>query len=358
LLPLSDMVSPHDKTLTKKVVEQSADPEVFLSFRAIQGHEKTLKIVARVLETRRLSHAYLFSGPDGIGKRLVAGAFAQALLCASGSAESCGQCSSCVQVESGNHPDLHLIRPLEGSIPIDRIRSLQQELTRKSFTGSYKVCIIDEAEKMNTASQNSLLKTLEEPTPDTVIILVTSQPYRLLATVRSRCQQFAFSPLTLPAAAALIREKAGIDESTALLLASITGGSPGKALELDTEYVLSLREQWIHQSIQNRGRELFLLAEEFFQDKEAIEVKLNLVRLWFRDIILCKIFGNVERLVNQDRGKEIAEISARWSMEQVLGVLLLIEEYTSALEYNVNPQLTMEALLLRMAPESEAVLVS
>lgn len=325
-----------------------------MSFNHIRGHEKIVAILARILETRRLAQAYLFSGPDGIGKYCTALAFVKGLLCSAPGAASCGECATCVQVATGNHPDLHIIRPEEGLISIERIRTMQQELSRKSFAGSYKACIIDEAEKMNTAAQNSLLKTLEEPTPDTVILLTTGKPYLLLPTVRSRCQHLVFQPLTIPVAADLIRAREHSDEPTALLLASVTGGSPGKALELDPQYVARLRERWIEFIMQFQGRDLFLLAEEFCLDREAVELKLNVVRTWLWDIVLYKIYGTFDHLVNQDRGKEIAHQSALWSLKNLLDILFRIEEYIGSLDHNVNPQLTVEALFLRMTPGKEA----
>jgi len=327
-----------------------------VSFYHIRGHEKLIHILTRVIKTGRLSHAYLFSGLEGIGKRLIAIAFSKVLLCSSGDSESCGECSACIQVDGGNHPDLLMVQPYKGTISIDSIRSIKRELSRKSFAGGYKVCLIDEAEKMNFQAENALLKTLEEPTPDTVIILITGQPYRLLPTVLSRCQHFKFQPLSISSAAALIMERGNIDRQTASLLASLTGGSPGKALELNAEYVKQLRDTWIEHSLSSsRGelQDIFKLAENFCRDKDTIHLKLNLLRLWYRDIILCKIYGNSDNLLNNDKADEIASLSSFWSLDKLLRALFWIEECNQILDRNVNPQLSMEALFLKLHSESD-----
>ncbi len=325
-----------------------------MGFDHIRGHERVLKILSRTIESDRLSHAYIFMGPDGIGKRLVAKAFAKMLLCSSGGAQSCDVCSSCRQVEAGTHPDLHVVEPEKGTVPVDSIRGLQQELSRTSFAGRYKVCIVDEAEKMNDASQNSLLKTLEEPTPETLLVLITGQPYQLLPTVRSRCQQVTFEPLATSVAAELIREKKSVDEATATLLASVTGGSPGKALSIDISDFEGLRERLVHGFGQDQGKELFSLAEELSREKETLDFRINLVRLWFRDLMIYKLYQGEEHLINRDKLEEIVAQSRLWSVEHLLNGLFWIEEHALSLEANVSPRLSMETLVLRMAPGAQS----
>ena len=207
-----------------------------MNFDQIRGHQKILKLLTQVVHTKRLAHAYIFSGLDGIGKRLTALALAKNLLCSSGGGKSCGICSACIQVDRGSHPDLMMIEPEKGVITIDSIRNLKRALSRKSFSGGYKVCLIDDADKMNLQAENALLKTLEEPTPDTVIILITGKPYRLLPTVLSRCQHLKFQPLApFDASELIMAGVAGVERDDALLMASLTGGSPGKAFTLKVE---------------------------------------------------------------------------------------------------------------------------
>lgn len=328
-----------------------------MNFDQIRGHRKILELLTRVVHTKRLAHAYVFSGLEGIGKRLTALALAKNLLCSSGGGKSCGTCSACIQVDRGSHPDLMIIEPEKGVITIDCIRNLKRELSRKSFSGGYKVCLIDDAEKMNLQSENALLKTLEEPTPDTVIILITGKPYRLLPTVLSRCQHLKFQPLALFDASELIMAGvAGVEREDSLLMASLTGGSPGKAFTLKVGQLKGLRDSWINQSkffARSEDEKFFVKEENFLSDKEDVDLKLNLLRLWYRDLVLYKIYGNVDCVLNKDKTEEIASQSSAFSLEKLLNALLGTENYSTKLEYNANPQLTLEAILMMLNPKSE-----
>lgn len=329
-----------------------------MSFQHIRGHEKILSILARILKTRRIAHAYLFSGLEGIGKRLGAIAFSKTLLCLSAGLESCGKCSACVQVDQGNHPDFFLVEPDEkGTISINAIRNMKRALSRTSFAGGYKLCVIDNAEKMNVSAQNALLKTLEEPTPDTVIFLISAQPYLLLPTILSRCQHLKFQPLAPGTALALVTEKQAVDERTGSLMVALSGGSPGKALELEVDSLKDLIESWIDRlsspSARGKDPDLLALGEIFFRDKENLKVRLNFLRLWFRDMILHKIYGDPERLLNRDKAGIIALHSQRWSLEKLLQSLLWIEDHQQAIDRNVNSQLSIEALFMKLYANSE-----
>ena len=328
-----------------------------MNFDQIRGHKKILELLTRVVHTKRLAHAYVFSGLDGIGKRLTALALAKNLLCSSGGGKSCGTCSACIQVEQGSHPDLMMIEPAKDVITIDSIRNLKRELSWKSFSGRYKVCLIDDADKMTLQAENALLKTLEEPTPDTVIILITGKPYRLLPTVLSRCQHLQFQPLALFDASELIMAGvAGIERDDALLMASLTGGSPGKAFTLKVGQLKRLRDSWINQSrffARTEDEKFFIGEENFLGDKEDVDLKLNLLRLWYRDLVLYKIYGNVDCVLNKDKTEEIASQSSALSLGRLLNALLGTEKYSTSLEYNANPQLTLETILMMLNPKSK-----
>jgi DNA polymerase-3 subunit delta' len=327
-----------------------------VNFDQIRGHRKILELLTRVVHTKRLAHAYVFSGLEGIGKRLTALALAKNLLCSSSGGKSCGSCAACAQVDRGSHPDLMIIAPEKGVITIDTIRNLKRDLSRKSFSGGYKVCLIDDADKMNLQAGNALLKTLEEPTSDTVIILITGKPYRLLPTVLSRCQHLKFQPLSLFDASELIMAGTGIDRDDALLMASLTGGSPGKAFTLKGGQLKELRDSWVNQSkffAKAEGGKFFVGEENFLSDKENMELKINLLRLWYRDLILYKIYGNVDCVLNKDKTEEIISQSSDLSLERLLGALLGTEKYSATLEYNANPQLTLEAILTTLNSEKE-----
>ncbi|MBN2467227.1 MAG: DNA polymerase III subunit delta' [Deltaproteobacteria bacterium] len=325
-----------------------------MTFKDIRGHDRIITILRQGFTTGRFSHAYLFVGPEGIGKRLTALAMANIMLCSSGGSEPCGICSACIQVDRGNHPDLFVLEPEKNIITIDKIRAMRRDLSRKSFAGGYKVCLVDDAETMNVQAQNALLKTLEEPTPNTVIFLISSRSYRLLPTIHSRCQTLRFQPLPVATATELVMEKADVAEPAASLLSTLTGGSPGQALQLDGEDVMGLRESWIRylrSAAEASFQDISDLATEISRNRDSLQLKLNFLRLWFRDMLHYKIFNNARTVLNTDKTGEIAGQASLWSVEKLVSTIFTIEEYSQALEHNVNPQLTMETLLLTITAE-------
>ena len=183
----------------------------------------------------RLAHALLLSGPAGSGKHRLAAALIQALLCQSGQAQACGQCQGCHLAVAGTHPDLHVLTPEEGKrqVRIDQVRNLVEFAARTAQFGGYRVALIEPAEAMNRNAQNALLKTLEEPGQNTLLVLVSHQPSLLLPTVRSRCQQQALALPNADEARRWLAERIG-DEQRALALLGQADGAPLRALELDS----------------------------------------------------------------------------------------------------------------------------
>ncbi len=213
-----------------------------MSWQRVRGHELLVQAFDRVVRRGRLAHAYLFTGPAGIGKRRFANELAKALLCEKPPAdrlEACDQCSACAQVEAESHPDFFVVtRPEESLVmPIDAMRELSRNLGLKPVRGQRKIAIVDDADDLNDltsghAAANSFLKTLEEPAPGSLLILIGTDPDRQLSTIVSRCHLIRFAPL----APALIREllvEQGVADSTLVeRLARMSGGSLGQAVAL------------------------------------------------------------------------------------------------------------------------------
>jgi DNA polymerase-3 subunit delta' len=203
-----------------------------MSFADIEGHEKPITILKRTLANKTLAHAYLFSGEAGIGKKMTALALAAAVNCQNAGPEGgCGECPSCRKIVSNGHPDLHFLVPDGDEIKIDQVRQVQSDLALKPFEGAKKTLIVDGVDRMNTASSNAFLKTLEEPPGDALIILITALPQSLLPTIRSRCQEIRFQPLSRQTLAQALKRKRGLSDADAWFVAALAQGSMGRGLD-------------------------------------------------------------------------------------------------------------------------------
>jgi len=216
-----------------------------MSFHDIYGHKRKIETLRQGLVQKRVAHAYLFSGISAIGKKTLAVEFAKALNCEKEDNlhDSCGECSSCRKIRRNNHPDVFFVEADGQFIRINAVREIQEQMKCKPLEAKQRVFIIDEADKMNDQAANALLKILEEPSLSNVLILITSRPYSMLPTIISRCQHFRFNPLCFDIVAKFLVDRMNINDQKALLLASLSGGSIGQALELNKDDIVDYRTE-------------------------------------------------------------------------------------------------------------------
>src|SRR5256885_4691749 len=217
-----------------------------MPFRDVAGHHRVIDLLRRAVSGGTLPPSLLFSGPAGVGKRLTALAVAQTLNCLEGSGvpgfDACGQCSACLRIARGVHPDVLFVEPGDsGAIKIDQVRDIVDRAAYRPFEGTRRVVVIDQADVLVQAAQSALLKTLEEPTPSSVFILVTARPDTLLPTVRSRCPQLRFRPLSTEDIAAVLMAR-GHSERDARAVAATADGSLGHALQADADELGKARD--------------------------------------------------------------------------------------------------------------------
>ena len=323
----------------------------------ILGQREPKRRLRRLLETDRLPHALLFSGPEGVGKRRTAEALAATLLCSSPAAgHPCGTCESCRAFSRGIHPDFFFVVPEAvgkgaRSIRIEAMRALGSALARPPELAPRQVALIDDAQRMNEAAANSFLKTLEEPTGDVVFLLVTGMRAALLDTVVSRCLEIPFGPLALPELSEVLRRHGGETEEAAAL-AALADGSAGRALALHAEGALRRREEAVSLlarlpqipplSLWAEGKKWGALSRE-----EAGEW-LRSLRLTLRDVLA--LYGGATPLYSVGLEAPVAEIAARFSEARVFSMLADVKEAERRLlSSNVNIRLLVEALLFSLA---------
>ncbi len=320
-----------------------------MTFDSIIGHDRQKEILRQALEHQRIAHAYLFEGPEGIGKRLVALALARALLCQNGS--GCGDCAACRKVDHNNHPDIHILDAEGATIKIDQVRGLQKELALRPLEGRHKICLIDGAEHFNPAAANALLKTLEEPQPNTLIILLSSRPESLLATIRSRCQRLPFQRLPKQRLAEIISQRLDLSETEAAILAALSDGSFKKALGKDRELYLQRRRELIRSiAALSSGSiiPIFKLAEQLAGGKDQLTDILDIFQTFYRDLLLLKHGRPATDLVNLDLQEILTRQVDKETTEGLLQKLKALDAGRFYLQRNVNRQLAMEIMLMRM----------
>ncbi|WP_298436005.1 DNA polymerase III subunit delta' [Geobacter sp.] len=319
-----------------------------MSFSRILGQDTAVDVLRRALRTGKLAHAYLFEGIEGCGKRTTALALVAAAFCSHG--EGCGSCPSCRKMASGQHPDLHSVGPDGAFIKIDQIRDLQRELVLRPVEAPLKACVIEEADRLNPAAANALLKTLEEPPGNALMILLTSRLAGILPTVRSRCQLLRFGELPERTIEDELLRR-GTAPAAARLAASLAGGSLGRALELgeqgDTAGRGELLKRLATLSLASITP-LFEAAEELSADRETAVGTLDELTSLLRDVMLIQGGGGTG-VVNRDLLPLLEQEAVRTTLEQSGERIARIMEARQALGRNANPRLTLDVLLMRLA---------
>lgn len=298
----------------------------------------------------RLPHALLFSGPRGVGKARFTLAFAQSMLCRERDAENnpCGVCRHCHLLHSGGHPDFQWVGPdadsKSGEIRIETIRALTGGASLTAQSGGYKVVVIQPAHRMNTAAANSLLKTLEEPTKETLIILLTDQPAVLLPTIRSRCQQMPFRIPPREASLAWLEGKLSQGDGATLL--ALASGAPLLALELDDAELLAARERMLREflDLANPRQDPVALAGAW----QGFDSRLLLEWLsgWVIDLLRLKTTAQPPQLFNRDQAQALHRLADKLNSETLHRFLGLVYAARGLIDGNLNPQLALEKLLI------------
>lgn len=318
-----------------------------MPFSDVIGQERAVSVLRRSISMGRVSHAYLFSGIEGCGKKKTALAFVQAVFC--GKDEACGVCPSCKKIASGQHPDLHILEPDGAFIKIDQVRELQKELSYRAFEAPKKACIIDGAEKLNQSSGNALLKTLEEPPGDALMILITPERSAVLQTILSRCQTIEFQPLP----AQLVEERLVRDHfapETARVAASLSGGSLRRGSEIAADGVLEGRVGFLERVLALNLKEigtLFAAAEEFAADKEGLPGFLELLLSFLRDVLIYR--STPDALANADLAHLVAREAERCPEPRIMELIEQLIAMRRMLVRNVNARLALEVFFMRFA---------
>jgi len=319
-----------------------------ISSYPVIGHDWAVTSLLRSLETGHAAHAYLITGLEHIGKSTLARFLAQALNC-TGQPVPCGQCRACKLIVSGKHPDLHLVAPEGNTLKIDQVRALQHDLALAPMEGRFRVAILEGMEKATAEASNALLKTLEEPPPSVVLVLIAPEAEALLPTIVSRCRSIALRPLSVEVVRDAFVERWGVERGRAETLAHLSGGRLGWAvLAAQDEAVFAHRAQLLDalNELIGQGRiERFAYAEGMAADSVAARETLRLWQTWWRDVMLLAS-GSGATLTNSDRLDALRDHANRFGVEKAQAAAARIAQTLWQLDHNANARLALEVLML------------
>lgn len=311
-----------------------------MSFSGVKGQEQAIKFLQAAIKSGRLPHAYIFAGPDGCGRSLLAKNFAKAVNCENTDNAPCGSCLSCRKIDNDLHPDVKWIRKDEKSrqIKIDQIRELERDIILKPYEARYKVYIIVEAELMNSEAANSFLKTLEEPPDKSLIVLIVERPKDLPMTIVSRCQLIRLNPMNPRELASILVRDYGVPEYKAELLSRISEGRLGKAISYESDML-----EWKNGVLDEFAGD-DRIEDYSSENRGELSKKLSVLVSWYRDLLVFKATGDESLVFNIDRLDDIKNEARRYSEKRVISIFESVLDAKENVENNINPKLALAVM--------------
>ncbi|MGI6667981.1 MAG: ATP-binding protein [Acetivibrionales bacterium] len=324
-----------------------------MNFNGIIGQHEVVESLKRSLSEDRIGHAYIFSGPAGIGKKTISRVFAAFLLCENpGQAAVCGECKACLLFRNGTNPDFYRINTEEAAVGVDLIRRIQDDSVLKPIYSRRKIYIIENAEKMTDQAQNCLLKTFEEPQRYVVVILLTTNYEALFETVRSRAVHYHFRKYSREQVSRAIRESTRKDGEAIKLYADYSDGNIGMALKLARSGDFSLLRDSITALLPGVEKgsvdDILEFAGLFEKNRDRIGLLLDIIQLYYRDVLVLSETGNANILINSDKKDMIMDSARRHRSRSIAEKIEAVEAFRRALKLNANYQLAMDNLLFRL----------
>jgi len=333
-----------------------------MGFDAVLGQDNAKRLIRAAFENGRLGHAYLFAGPDGVGKTLFALETAKLLFCRGGAERPCGECSDCRRVDHGRHPDLLLVAAAEGKriIGIKQAREIGQYLALKPVEAERRVVIVREAERLSDEAANSLLKTLEEPSSFGFLILTASRPRSLPDTVQSRCQRIPFSPLSAEHVETILSRRLDLESGAIRFASRFAEGSAGNALRtLELECVPTFGETMAALLDLPSGEPLALAdvlhdwaraaSKTLEPQRERLREMLRLIACCYRDALLAAAGGEAKEMFHADAAPRLAALGRRLGRSRLLRIFDALWDARRDTDANVAIGLVLDNLFTRIA---------
>lgn len=322
------------------------------SFKDVVGHKDIINYIRNAVSEDKVSHAYILNGERGSGKKMLANLFASTLQCEKGGPDPCNECHSCKQAESGNHPDIiHVTHEKPNTISVEDVRTqVNNDIMIKPYQGPYKIYIISEADLMTPQAQNALLKTIEEPPEYAVIFLLTENAQMLLPTITSRCVMLKLRNIKDTLIKKYLMETVKVPDYKADMCTAFAQGNMGRAIMLaNSEHFNEIREEAVQllKYIDEMDlNEVVKAIKRISAYKLEINDYLDIIMIWYRDVLLYKATKDMDKVVFKDQIKYIKERAKRSSYEGIELIIESLEKAKARLKANVNFDLVMELLFL------------
>lgn len=321
-------------------------------FKDVIGHNDIIQYIQNAVSQDKVSHAYILNGERGSGKKMLADLFAMTLQCEKNTPNPCGECHSCKQAKSGNHPDIiHVTHEKPNTISVDDIRiQINNDIVIKPYSSQYKIYIIPEADLLSVQAQNALLKTIEEPPAYAVIFLLTENAESLLSTIMSRCVMLKLRNIKTTLIKKYLMEQMQIPDYQADICSAFAQGNMGRAIMLaSSEHFNEIKEealQLLKHINEMEIAEIVCAIKRIGTYKLSINDYLDIIMIWYRDVLIYKATKDVNGIVFADQLKYIKDRANKSSYEGIEIILDSLEKAKARLKANVNFDLVMELLLL------------
>ncbi len=323
-----------------------------MKFENIIGNRKIIEQLIQTIYNKNHAQSYIFEGREGIGKTSIAKLFSAGLICENFNNNPCEKCRHCVKIISNNHPDIYEVFADGASIKTKQIEELHEFIISKPFLADKKIILIHDADKMTIASQNKLLKTLEEPPLNTILILITSNVSILLPTIRSRCQMLSFHRLSKDEISTILIKKYNISMAEAQAYAALSDGSVGIAFknvsDEDFYNVQKLVISFLSNAINNKNVSMLNDIELLAQKKDTLDTTFMMMKLWIRDIVLLNLTLDKNMLFNLEHIEELESLMHKRSLETWMDIIDNIEKARQQHKSYVQPELILQALGLNI----------
>ena len=327
-----------------------------MSFQNIIGQERAINYLLKSIIQNKIASSYIFNGKEGVGKKTTAIEFAKCINCLNimENYQSCENCPSCKKINKNICPDVKIIEPEKDRLKIEQIREFRKDIYMKPFENKKKIYIINNAEELTTDAANCLLKTIEEPPEFAVIILICSNINSILPTIISRCRVLYFRTISSLGIEKTILERNGSMKNKAKIIAKIARGSIGKALDISADAdFLNRRNKILNQLAEiipgKIDCEMLNRKEKIFSDANDSKVIMEIILLWYRDLLLIKELNCRQYIVNDDRLALLTDTAKLYSKKMLIDILNYLLQVQEYLKKNANKNILFESLIIKLS---------